>query len=238
VRRQAAPGELSDSRSSWATRIRTPGHGLERPRRGGRILQIKTVGRYPAVGIEKNWTQKMVHEEPGADRQQAGAIIARIRFEPGISLVDGRTAEDVKEELIRQLNDPESVLRQGKYGSRIKSLQTVHANTSAAGMYPPPPRPVVSAHRRCELRMGIVDLCSTGGRSGEPVGMAQRRPTSAMDHSLASSGSCTGTDAHTPDIGQGKEAGVRAMRTRARVWHLPRGLCSATPASWACSSAV
>ena len=90
----------------------------------------------------------MVHEEPGADRQQAGAIIARIRFEPGISLVDGRTAEDVKEELIRQLNDPESVLRQGKYGSRVKSLQVVtgaasgpHANKSAAGMCQPPRAP-------------------------------------------------------------------------------------------------
>jgi hypothetical protein len=93
--------------------------------------------------------EKMVREEPASDDgEQAGSIIARIRFEPGIRLVDGATTEDILEELIRQLDDPESVLRQGKYGSRVKSLQVVtgaasgpHANKSAAGMCQPPRAP-------------------------------------------------------------------------------------------------
>jgi hypothetical protein len=95
--------------------------------------------------------EKMVREEPASDdREQAGSIIARIRFEPGIRLVDGGTTGDILEELIRQLDDPESVLRQGKYGSRVKSLQIVtgaasgpHANKSATGMCHPPAPPGV-----------------------------------------------------------------------------------------------
>lgn len=92
--------------------------------------------------------EKMVREEPVSDREQAGSIIARIRFEPGIRLVDGGTTEEFMEELIRQLDDPESVLRQSKHWSRVKSMQIVtgaasapHSNTSAAGMCHPPCAP-------------------------------------------------------------------------------------------------
>jgi hypothetical protein len=55
----------------------------------------------------------------------AGSIIAHLLLKPGISLVDGVTTEDLVAELMRQFDDPESVLRQGKYGSRAKSLKNV-----------------------------------------------------------------------------------------------------------------
>jgi len=53
----------------------------------------------------------------------AGSIIAHLLLKPGISLVDEVTTEDLVAELMRQFDDPESMLRQGKYGSRARSLK-------------------------------------------------------------------------------------------------------------------
>jgi len=64
---------------------------------------------------------------------QAGSIIARIVLKPGISLVDGVTIEDVVKELMRQLDDPESALRQGRYGSRAKSLKILNVQDISSG---------------------------------------------------------------------------------------------------------
>jgi hypothetical protein len=63
-----------------------------------------------------------------AMRLQAGSIIARMVLKPGISWVEIVSTEDVVAELMKQVDDPESVLRQGKYGKygpRAKSLKIV-----------------------------------------------------------------------------------------------------------------
>jgi len=55
---------------------------------------------------------------------QAGSIITRIALQPGVAQT-GMTTDDLVEELRLQLADPESALRQGKYGSRAASLKVL-----------------------------------------------------------------------------------------------------------------
>lgn len=55
---------------------------------------------------------------------QAGSIITRIELLPGVA-PEGMTTEDMVAELQRQLNNPSSVLRKGKYGSRALLLKVL-----------------------------------------------------------------------------------------------------------------
>jgi hypothetical protein len=55
---------------------------------------------------------------------QSGSIITRIEFQVGIA-PEGMSIMDMVAEFIRQINDPKSALRQGKYGSRASSIKAL-----------------------------------------------------------------------------------------------------------------